>query len=555
MSQEDVLCIGIDLGTTNSVMAYVDKNGFPQVILNSESENVTPSVVYWEQDEAGLITATVGDDAVKYSYIRPEQTVKSIKWDMGENKTIKIFGHQMTPEEISSLILMKLKDDAEAHFQREVTHTIITVPAYFGTKERVATQTAAMLAGWKKENLQIMNEPTAARYSFVFDRLSSQQEIKNGEKVLIFDLGGDTFDCTIFEYIRESENKPGFLYEITKNGDNKLGGDDFDEVVFQWVRDEHQKETGIDIREDLNATADVMKSVKNAKESLSKREKRKIIVDLKPPLSVELTREKFDELCEGLYQKVNDIVDKTLKREHLKNPAPINPEDINSVVMVGGSSRIKAMGEMVQKKFPTADIFLYHVDFAVAFGAALYALCYFPQTDEKMIEISRKQIISFYYGARYYYDIFFVQTSEGNYKEINFVPVINSDNPTSGSGSIEIPTDEDNAENVTFKIYNGCVETERPLYNGCYDNSIRDYPITDCNFIAKIKVSGLPPAPCGKEIIRFDFKLDKNTLNVVSTILSTGKTSNKVISMKMAQNHEVVDKRDELREQLPKTEY
>lgn len=169
MSQEDVLCIGIDLGTTNSVMTYIDKNGLPQIIPNEEGGFLTPSVVYREKDETGQITHIVGEDAVFYSNIWPEQAVRSIKRHMGTDKTMKIFDENIfTPEEVSGLILGKLKNDAEQYFQRDVTHAIITVPAYFEAKERITTLKAAELAGWQPKNVSIINEPDATLNFFFY---------------------------------------------------------------------------------------------------------------------------------------------------------------------------------------------------------------------------------------------------------------------------------------------------------------------------------------------------------------------------------------------------
>lgn len=380
MNQEEFFCIGIDLGNDGAVMAYVGKNGAPQTILNSESETLTPSVVFWEQNEYEEINATVGDDAVPYSIIHPNEVVKFVRRDLGTDEIIEIYGNEMTPEKISSLILGKLKLDAEQHFNRVVTHAIITVPNYFGQKEKQATKSAAMLAGWDEENVEIINEPTAAVYTFFNDRVSSGGKIKLGEKILIFQLDADDFDCSLVEY-KSDETQHHSLEVIKSGGTSLVGGDVFAEEVFLWIADEYLNKEGIDIRLDINATNLVMKVIKKAIYSLSKRNKRKIIVDLKPPVLTELSREKFNELCADLYKHIEDTIDNILETPHQNSLYAINPSLIDAVIMVGGPSRIKGIREVVEKKFPHAEIFQNHEEIAIAHGAALYGYYYFSQTD------------------------------------------------------------------------------------------------------------------------------------------------------------------------------
>ena len=389
MGDNEFFCIGISWGNEGAVMAYVDKNGASQTILNSETETVTPSVVFWEQDEYGNIYAIRGGDAVPYTLIRPKQTIKAVRRDLGTDKKIEIYGKIFMPEEISSIILGKIKEDAEQHFQREVTHSIITVPTYFGDVEKDAIKLAAVLAGWDENNVKIIYEPVAAVYGFFNDQFLSGEEIKPGEKFFILQLDADDFDCIVIEYNTDNKQKHPFI--IVKSwGTSLIGGNAFSEKVFLWIANEYQNNADKDIKDDVYDTNQVMKAVRKAIDSLSKRKKRKIIVDLKPPLIVELTREKFHELCVELFDQVEETIDYTLETPHQNSLNSIHPSLIDTVIMVGNPSRIWGIKELVEKKFPNAEIFQNYEEVIMAHGAAIYGLLHFVNLDTEMRGISEK---------------------------------------------------------------------------------------------------------------------------------------------------------------------
>lgn len=213
-------------------------------------------------------------------------------------------------------------------------------------------------------------------------------ELDDGEKVLIFDLGGGKFELTIFQYEKYNSNL-GFFHKITQVSDGKLGGDDFDEKIFQWVRDEHYQEHGVDIRQDPYLKAEVMKSVQKAKISLSDKKRRRILVVCEPPVDLILTRDKFDELCEEFYLKVENMMDTALEWKDMAFSRPIKPSEISHLILLGGSRRIYGLFKRVDRKFPHARKPSGLTDFFVAYGAAIYSSLYF-QENEKMIKLSNK---------------------------------------------------------------------------------------------------------------------------------------------------------------------
>ena len=348
--------IGIDLGTTNSCVAVME-GGEPTVIVNAEGMRTTPSVVAFSKDGERL----VGDVAKRQAVANPDHTVISIKRDMGSDKKIKIEGKEYTPQEISAMILTKLKNDAEKYLNCKVTQAVITVPAYFSDAQRQATKDAGKIAGL--EVLRIINEPTAAALAYGIDKDENKQQ-----KVLIYDLGGGTFDVSILEL------GDGVFEVLATSGNNRLGGDDFDKKIMDYIVEEFKKAEGIDLAGDKMAMQRIKEAAEKAKIDLSGVTKTKINLPFiamangaPKHLDMELTRAKFDSLTEDLVQKTIGPMEQAMKDAGLKY------SDIAKVIMVGGSTRIPAVYDAVKKitgKEPYKGI---NPDECVAIGAAIQA--------------------------------------------------------------------------------------------------------------------------------------------------------------------------------------
>ena len=348
--------IGIDLGTTNSCVAVME-GGEPTVIVNAEGMRTTPSVVAFSKDGERL----VGDVAKRQAVANPDHTVISIKRDMGSDKKIKIEGKEYTPQEISAMILTKLKNDAEKYLNGKVTQAVITVPAYFSDAQRQATKDAGKIAGL--EVLRIINEPTAAALAYGIDKDDNKQQ-----KVLIYDLGGGTFDVSILEL------GDGVFEVLATSGNNRLGGDDFDKKIMDYIVEEFKKAEGIDLAGDKMAMQRIKEAAEKAKIDLSGVTKTKINLPFiamangaPKHLDMELTRAKFDSLTEDLVQKTIGPMEQAMK------DAGLSYSDIAKVIMVGGSTRIPAVYDAVKKitgKEPYKGI---NPDECVAIGAAIQA--------------------------------------------------------------------------------------------------------------------------------------------------------------------------------------
>ena len=347
--------IGIDLGTTNSCVA-VYEGGEPVVITNPEGSRTTPSVVAFSKNDSK--ERIVGQTAKRQAIQNPERTVMSIKRKMGTNETVDIDGKKYTPQEISAMILQKLKADAEAYLGTKVTQAVITVPAYFNDAQRQATKDAGKIAGL--EVLRIINEPTAAALAYGVDKEGMDQ------KVMIFDLGGGTFDVSILEI------SDGVFEVLSTNGNTRLGGDDFDQRIIDWLADSFQKEHGIDLRNDKMALQRLKDAAEKAKIELSGTMSSNInlpfiTADQNGPvhLDMTLTRAKFNELTADL---VADTI--TPCKQALKD-AGLDVSKIDKVLLVGGSTRIPAVQEAVKNfcgKEPFKGI---NPDECVAIGAAI----------------------------------------------------------------------------------------------------------------------------------------------------------------------------------------
>ena len=345
--------IGIDLGTTNSCMAFYE-NGKAKIIENKENQKTTPSIVAFDKDGKKL----VGELAKRQQSMNPKRTISSIKREMGQNYHVEIDGKQLSPQLISSMILQKLKNDAEAYLQEEVNQAVITVPAYFSDSQRQATKDAGKIAGLEVK--RIINEPTAAALAFGMDKEDQDQ------KIMVYDLGGGTFDVSILDI------GDGVFEVLATNGNTHLGGDDFDQRIIDYLISEFKKSNGIDLSTDKMAMQRLKEAAEKAKIELSGMQQTQInlpfiTADATGPkhLDVTLSRAKFEEL-------IRDLVDATrVPVEQAMKDAGVTAADIHKVLLVGGSTRVPCVQEEVKKitgKEPDKGI---NPDECVAIGAAI----------------------------------------------------------------------------------------------------------------------------------------------------------------------------------------
>ena len=345
--------IGIDLGTTNSAVAVME-GGSASIITNVEGNRTTPSVVAFTKDGERL----VGETAKRQAITNPSRTISSIKTHMGSDYKIDIDGKHLNPEDISAMILQKLKADAEHFLGEKITEAVITVPAYFTDSQRQATKDAGQIAGLNVR--RIINEPTAAALAYGLDKDHDQH------KIMVYDLGGGTFDVSILEV------GDGVFEVLSTRGNNKLGGDDFDNAVIDYLAEEFKKENGIDLRQDPTSLQRLKDAAEKAKKELSTTLSSNInlpfitaVNGVPAHLNMDLSRSNFEELTEHLVEKTVDPVKQALK------DAGLQASDIESVLLVGGSTRIPAVQESVKKligRDPQKDI---NPDECVAMGAAI----------------------------------------------------------------------------------------------------------------------------------------------------------------------------------------
>ena len=346
--------IGIDLGTTNSCVAVME-GGEPTVIANAEGGRTTPSVVAFNKDGERL----VGQVAKRQAVANPEHTIMSIKRKMGTSERVKIDNKEYSPQEISAMILTKLKNDAESYLGEKVTQAVITVPAYFNDSQRQATKDAGKIAGL--DVLRIINEPTAAALAYGLDKGENKSQ-----KILVYDLGGGTFDVSILEI------GDGVFEVIATNGDVKLGGDDFDEEIMKLLLDEFKKSNGIDLSADKLAMQRLKEAAEKAKIDLSAVTKTTInlpfiTADATGPkhLEYDLTRAKFDDITKKFVDRTLEIMRRAMK------DAKLSYSDISKVLLVGGSTRIPAVVEAVKNEVGKDPYKGINPDECVAIGAAI----------------------------------------------------------------------------------------------------------------------------------------------------------------------------------------
>ncbi|TYP54984.1 molecular chaperone DnaK [Thermosediminibacter litoriperuensis] len=462
--------IGIDLGTTNSVAAYME-GGQPVVIPNTEGSRTTPSVVAFTKDGQRL----VGQMAKRQAILNPDRTVISIKRQMGTDYKVNIDGKLYTPQEISAMILQKIKQDAEAYLGEKITQAVITVPAYFTDSQRQATKDAGRIAGL--EVLRIINEPTAAALAYGLDKGEDQT-------ILVFDLGGGTFDVSILEL------GDGVFEVKATSGNNRLGGDDFDQRIIDYIAGEFYKEHGIDLRKDRMALQRLKEAAEKAKIELSSMFETTISLpfitaDASGPKHIEmtLTRAKFEELTRDLVEATMGPTEQALK------DAGLRPEDIDKVILVGGSTRIPAVQEAIKKflgKEPHKGV---NPDEVVAMGAAIQAGVLAGEVrDVVLLDVTPLSL-----G---------IETLGGV-----FTKIIERNTTIPVSRSQIFTTAADGQTTVDIHVLQG----ERPM-------------AADNVTLGRFQLTGIPPAPRGVPRIEVKFDIDVNGIvHVSAKDLGTGK--------------------------------
>ena len=482
--------IGIDLGTTNSCVAVME-GGEPVVITNSEGARTTPSVVSFQANGERL----VGQVAKRQAITNPDKTIMSIKRHMGTDYKVNIDGKDYTPQEISAMILQKLKADAEAYLGEKVTEAVITVPAYFNDAERQATKDAGRIAGLDVK--RIINEPTAASLAYGLDKMDS------AHKILVYDLGGGTFDVSILDL------GDGVFEVVSTNGDARLGGDDFDQRIIDYIAEDFKAQNGIDLRQDKMALQRLKEAAEKAKIELSSSTQTLInlpfiTADATGPKHIDmtLTRAKFNELTHDLVERTIDIMKEALKSGN------VSLNDIDKVILVGGSTRIPAVQEAVKNftgKEPSKGV---NPDECVAMGAAIQAgVLTGDVKDVLLLDVTPLTL-----G---------IETLGGV-----ATPLIERNTTIPARKSQIFSTAADNQTSVEIHVVQG----ERQM-------------AADNKTLGRFTLSGIAPAPRGIPQIEVAFDIDANGIVKVSaTDKATGKEANITITASTNLSDAEIDK-------------
>ena len=481
--------IGIDLGTTNSVVAVME-GGEPTVITTQEGGRLTPSVVGFTKNGERL----VGQLAKRQAVSNPERTISSIKRHMGTKYTVTIDGKDYTPEQISAMILEKMKGDAERYLGEKVTEAVITVPAYFNDSQRQATKDAGRITGLDVK--RIINEPTAAALAYGIDK-------SDDKTVLVYDLGGGTFDVSILEL------GDGVFEVKSTTGDTHLGGDDFDHRIMDWMTDEFKKQNGIDLTGDKMAMQRIREAAEKAKIELSSMMTTNINLPFitagangPQHLDMDLTRAKFDSMT-------SDLVDRTIQCVHTAlSDAKMTVNDIDKILLVGGSSRIPAVQEAIKRVLGKEPAHGVNPDECVAVGAAIQAgVLAGDVKDVLLLDVTPLSL-----G---------IETMGGV-----FTRIIDRNTTIPTSKKQIFSTATDNQPSVDIHVLQG----EREM-------------AADNKTLGRFELSGIPAAPRGVPQIEVAFDIDANGIvNVSAKDLGTGKEQKITITSSGSLSKEEVDK-------------